>query len=168
MTELEHWLVGCGVFCRKIDGALLIFDAPRSMVEAHGAAITNEYTDGKLLAKALRARGWAVCSTNNPRIAKQWLASLGYGRRREAPSRPMLRMPQARVYGASKIDLGVVVAAVVAHPAITSRALAELLTTAHGRPIDRKAANRAMIAVGWGANERESFRTGATEGPVLV
>lgn len=176
-TELEKWLESSKIVHTLAGSALLVFDPPPSLYDAHGAVITAAHREGRAVARLLRARswatrcvlGWELATPDSHADAMRWLVSLGYGRKSEVDGRRVVRIPAGGViYGQSKINLTVVAGFVVSNPAITSRKLAEKLTAIEKRRIDREAANRAMNAIGWGPDEREAFREGTIGAPVLV
>lgn len=169
MSVVKDWLNGNNIACAMAGPvAGYIFDPPPMVANAHGSAILPKGPRGLAWAKRLRALGWAVLLTDNAAEAIRWLRGRGYGRNREG-SRPTLRLSSGfRTFGKSKIDLVRVVEAIVANPSITSRELADKLTESHGRRIERQAVNRAMIAVGWGPEEREAHRAGTIGTPTVV
>jgi hypothetical protein len=167
MTELDRWLKSNRLTFTGAGGTTLIFNAPPSLEHAHGAAIMPDDATGRQTAKLLRTFGWATRTSKTDAESVRWLASLGYGRR--GGSRPTIRVPRGKaIYGSSKLDLVVVAGHVVTDPAITSRALAEKLSEDRKEPVHYQQADRAMMALGWGPEERSQFRHGEIGSPVLV
>jgi hypothetical protein len=167
VSELEQWLTTNKLCFTAAGGTCLIFNPPPELEHAHGAAIMPPDARGKHAAKLLRTFGWATRAARGDADAVRWLTSLGYGR--GAGNRPGLRVPHGKaIYGSSKLDLVVVAGHVVTNPAITSRAMAERLSEESGRAVHYQQADRAMIAVGWGPEERSAFRRGEIGAPVVV
>ena len=171
MADLQQWLKdNLGRDYTGAGTSWLIFVPPPGREECHATAIFANDEQGRAIAKRFAGYGWAthlLKGRSSIADAIHWLQWLGYGR--DEHGRPILRLPRgAREFGASKIDLVRVVECIIRNPDIASRELADELSKSHGRKIGRQAANRAMMAVKWGPEEREAYKSGATGAPRLA
>ena len=167
MSEVADWLKANRIV-HAMAGPVscYVFTPPPRLGEAYGAAIFAPGQQGREAARSMRSVGWAVRLTADPDEAIRWLMGRGYGLTGDGS--PVLHLPGGfRTFGTSGIDLVRLVEEIVKDPAATTRQLAKRISASHGREIGREAINRAMHAVGWGTDQRESFRAGDVGPPTV-